>query len=285
MGLASELAAPTQMMIAASRSPSYKPASSASLVTGPSSRIPAAQSGSGISGRSRRTWPISWPPKIEPEDHPHHHGEQRQEHVEPERPAEGVTGPTRHHHHRRRPHDEEQQQRVGGERRCRGQPDRPGPPGERVQVTRQGRRSGHGASDPPSTTRQDRAPRDGDREQPDHAPGEGGRHAGGTVRLRVGRLGGRVSTLSLPETQRRNRRGRPRRWWVSRWETHRRRSPCRTPRRSPCRTPCRPSRRPRPGRALRCESPGDSLAIGDAEGVPDAEGDEDVDGLDGLDEG
>ena len=35
--------------------------------------------------------------------------------------------------------------RVGGERCRRGQPDRPGPPGERVQVTRQGRRSGHGA--------------------------------------------------------------------------------------------------------------------------------------------
>ena len=103
----------------------------------------------------------------------------RQQHVEPERPAEGVTGPTRHHHHRRRPHDEEQQQRVGGERCRRGQPDRPGPPGDRVQVTRQGRRSGHGASDPPSTTRHDRAARDRDREQPEHAPGDGGRHPGG----------------------------------------------------------------------------------------------------------
>ena len=88
-------------------------------------------------------------PEDEPEDHPHHHGEHRQEHVEPERPAEGVTGPTRHHHHRRRPHDEEQQQRVGGERCRRGQPDRPGPPGERVQVTRQrSRRSGHARQTP-----------------------------------------------------------------------------------------------------------------------------------------
>jgi hypothetical protein len=40
-----------------------------------------------------------------------------------------------------------------------------------------------------------------------------------------------------------------------------------------------------PGPALRCESPGDSLAIGDSEGVLDADGEED-DGLDdGLDEG
>ena len=62
--MASEFAAPTQMMIAASRSPSYSPASSASLVTGPSSRTPAAQSGSGTSGRSSSTCPTSWPPKM-----------------------------------------------------------------------------------------------------------------------------------------------------------------------------------------------------------------------------
>ena len=123
------------------------------------------------------------------EDHPHDDGHHGQEDVEPERAAEGVTGSARHHHHRRRAHEEQQQQRVGGQGRCGGQPDRPGPPGDRVQVTRQcprGRgRSGHGASDPPSTTRHDGAAGDRDREQAEDAPGERRRDPAGLVGARL----------------------------------------------------------------------------------------------------
>ncbi len=61
-GLARALAEPTQMTIAARRSPSYSPDNSDSCVTGPNRRSPKVQCGKGISGSWIRTWPPSPPP-------------------------------------------------------------------------------------------------------------------------------------------------------------------------------------------------------------------------------
>ena len=113
-GLASALAAPTQISIVASRSPSYRPASTDSSVTGPSRRMPATQSGSGISGqveehvvarRRRRTAPGTPPgsPTI----------------TSPTTGRAGTRAPTarRRAQRPRQPgdrDDQQQQQRVGG---------------------------------------------------------------------------------------------------------------------------------------------------------------------------
>jgi hypothetical protein len=54
-GSASAFAAPTQISIAASRIPSYRPARRYSAETGPSRWMPAKLPGSGISGSQRIT--------------------------------------------------------------------------------------------------------------------------------------------------------------------------------------------------------------------------------------
>ena len=70
----------------------------------------------------------------EPERHPDHHDHDAEPHVEPERLAPRLLRAPQRDDQRGDPDQHQQDQRVGGQRRGDRQPDRPQPPGHRVQV-------------------------------------------------------------------------------------------------------------------------------------------------------
>ncbi len=137
LGLARAFAAPRQSTMVASRRPSRKPPSSDSAVTAPKSRMPAAQAGSGISGRVTRIVLPSPPPKMIRKTTRITTMITREPHVEPERVGPRGVRATGHHHQAEHRDDGGEQPRVGGAAGRGGESEGPQPPRAGVQVARQ----------------------------------------------------------------------------------------------------------------------------------------------------
>ena len=138
----------------ASRSPSYSAKSSDCDVDRAEQRDAVDPAGQRDRRQVEQHRPAEVAAEDEAEQHPDHHDHHAEPHVEPERLAPRLLRAPQRDDQRGHPDQHQQDQRVGGQRRGHGQPDRPQPPGDRVQVAGAGSRrrvapaayDGHGAA-------------------------------------------------------------------------------------------------------------------------------------------
>ena len=193
-----------QITRVASRSPSYSPASSASRVIGPSSRDARHPVGQRDLGQVDQHGARPAVPEQDPERHADHDDHDAHPHVEPERPGPRLVGAPRHHHDRsRRPTSSSSRNGLVVNDAAAAEPERPHPPGHRVQVARQPARPASGRGSPADQRDRRRRPRTAHRCRPGPPRRAARRH-----RRRGRRSGGRCDLGRLGRALRFGRVGR-----------------------------------------------------------------------------